>query len=61
MISYEASFMLWRGCAIFKMFQSFDQIITVTYVLIDNLFKERLHIMTLELTFCKIMSSIGNA
>ena len=36
-IFHEATFMFWRGCTIFKkMFQSFDQITTLTYVLVDN-------------------------
>ena len=33
---HEATFMLWRGYAISKKVQSFDQIKTLTYVLMDN-------------------------
>ena len=33
---HVATFMLWRVCAILKMFQSFDQITTITYVVMDN-------------------------
>ena len=33
---HVATFMLWRVCAILKIFQSFDKITTLTYFLMDN-------------------------